>query len=73
MNSLSAEEVLMGKVQIDEWAWDLIVEHYATIGDPSPDDTKVMRYILDKESRRMARDAYSASVRLDKYSVKTAK
>ena len=63
----------MSKVQVEEWAWDLIVEHYSTIEDPSPDDIKVMRYILDKESRRMARDAYSASVRLDKYSVKTDK
>ena len=63
----------MGKVQIDEQVWDLIVEHYTTIENPSPGDTKVMRYILDKESRRMARDAYSASVRLDKSSVKTAK
>lgn len=63
----------MSKVQVEEWAWDLIVEHYSTIGDPSPDDIKVMRYILNKESRRMARDAYSASVRLDKYSVKTDK
>lgn len=63
----------MGKVQIDEQVWDLIVEHYTTIENPSPDDTKVMRYILDKETRRMARDAYSASMCLDKYSVKTAK
>ena len=63
----------MARVQIEDWVWDLIVEHYAAVKDPSPDDTKVMRYILDKESRRMARDAYSASVRLDKYSVKTAK
>lgn len=63
----------MARVQIEDWVWDLIVEHYATVKDPSPDDTKVMRYILDKESRRLARDAYSASVRLDKYSVKTDK
>lgn len=63
----------MARVQIDEWAWDLIVEHYAAVKDPSPDDKRVIEYILDKEGRRLARDAYSASVRLDRYSVKTDK
>lgn len=63
----------MARVQIDEWAWDLIVEHYAAVKDPSPDDKRVIEYIIDKEGRRLARDAYSASVRLDRYSVKTDK
>ena len=63
----------MARVQIDEWAWDLIVEHYAAVKDPSPDDKRVIEYILDKEGRRLARDAYSASVRRDRYSVKTDK
>ena len=63
----------MARVQIDGWAWDLIVEHYAAVKDPSPDDKRVIEYILDKEGRRLARDAYSASVRLDRYSVKTDK
>lgn len=63
----------MARVQIEDWAWDLIVEHYAAVKDPSPDDRRVIEYILDKEGRRLARDAYSASVRLDRYSVKTDK
>lgn len=63
----------MARVQIEDWAWDLIVEHYAAVKDPSPDDRRVLEYILDKEGRRLARDAYSASVRLDRYSVKTDK
>lgn len=63
----------MARVQIEDWAWDLIVEHYAAVKDPSPDDKRVIEYILDKEGRRLARDAYSASVRLDRYSVKTDK
>ena len=63
----------MARVQIEDWAWDLIVEHYAAVKDPSPDDRRVIEYLLDKEGRRLARDAYSASVRLDRYSVKTDK
>ena len=63
----------MARVQIEDWVWDLIVEHYAAVKDPSPDDKRVIEYILDKEGRRLARDAYSASVRLDRYSVKTDK
>ena len=63
----------MAKVQIEDWAWDLIVEHYATVKDPSPDDKRVIKYILDKEGRRLARDAYAASLRLEKYTVETVK
>ena len=63
----------MARVQIDEWAWDLIVEHYAAVKDPSPDDRRVMEYIIDKEGRRLARDAYAASLRLEKYTVETVK
>lgn len=54
----------MARVQIDAQIWDLIVAHYATIKDPSPDDQAVIRYICDKESRRMAHDVYMAERRL---------
>lgn len=63
----------MARVQIEDWVWDLIVEHYATVKDPSPDDRRVMEYIIDKEGRRIARDAYAASLRLEKYTVETVK
>lgn len=53
------------RVQIEAWAWDLIVEHYAGLRDPGPDDRRVMGYILDKEHRRMDHDAYMAQRRLD--------
>ena len=55
----------MAKVQIESWVWDLIVEHYAAVKNPSPDDRKVMRYIIDKEGRRMAHDAYMSQRRID--------
>ena len=54
----------MARVQIESWAWDLIVEHYAAVKDPSPDDRRVMQYILDKESRRIAHDTYMVERRL---------
>lgn len=59
----------MARVQIESWAWDLIVEHYAAVKDPSPDDRKVMQYILDKESRRIAHDTYMVDRRLESYGV----
>lgn len=55
----------MAKVQIEAWVWDLICERYAQIRDPSPDDARVMRYIIDKEGRRMAHDAYMSQRRID--------
>lgn len=48
----------MSRVQIESWAWDLIVEHYAGIRDPGPDDRRVMQYILDKEARRADREDF---------------
>lgn len=59
----------MAKVQIDVSIWDLIVEHYTTIKEPTESDERVMRYIIDKEYRRMARedflDARARHARMD--------
>lgn len=59
----------MARVQIDAQVWDLIVAHYAAIKDPSPDDQAVIRYIYDKESRRLAREMYTIERRLSAYEV----
>lgn len=48
----------MSKVLIDDWVWDAIVEHYSTIREPVEADKQVMRYIIDKESRRQDRADY---------------
>lgn len=53
------------RVQIESWAWDLIIDHYAGLRDPGPDDRRVMQYILDKERRRMEHDMYMSQRRLD--------
>lgn len=54
----------MARVQIEDWAWDLICDHYSQLSDPTPDDQKVMQYMADKISRQIAREAYIADKRL---------
>lgn len=54
----------MSRVMIDDWVWDLICDHYARLSDPTPDDQRVMRYMADKISRQIAREAYSAERRM---------
>lgn len=53
----------MSRVMIDDWAWDLICDHYAQLSDPTPDDRRVLRYIADKISRQIARETYTAERR----------
>ena len=53
----------MSRVMIDDWAWDLICDHYARLSDPAPDDRRVMAYIADKISRQIAREGYLAERR----------
>lgn len=53
----------MSRVMIDDWAWDLICDHYAQLSDPTPDDQRVMRYMADKISRQIAREDYLAGRR----------
>lgn len=45
-------------VKVDEGIWGMIVAHYAELRDPTPDDEKVMWYIIDKEARRQAREDF---------------
>lgn len=58
---------MASQVKIDEWVWDLICERYAQIENPSPDDRRVMEYIIDKTSRRIAHDAYMSEKRINSY------
>ncbi len=51
----------MGRILIDTDIWELIVSHYGQIDNPSPEDRKVMQFILDKEHRRMNHDDYLES------------
>lgn len=53
----------MSRVMIDDWAWDLICDHYAQLSDPTPDDRRVLRYMADKISRQIARETYTAERR----------
>lgn len=56
----------MARVMIDDWAWDLICDHYARLSDPTPDDRRVMQYMADKISRQIAREAYASERRIDR-------
>ncbi len=59
----------MAKVMIESWVWDAICEHYASIKSPSADDERVMRYIVSKTNRQIAREAYMAQKRLDELNI----
>ena len=48
----------MGSVKVDAAIWDEIVAHYAGLQDPTPADQRVMRFIIDKEARRQAREDF---------------
>lgn len=49
----------MGKsIKIDTDIWDLIVTHYTTINNPTDEDRRVMKYIVDKEGRRASREDF---------------
>ena len=53
----------MSRVMIDDWAWDLICDHYARLSDPTPDDQRDMQYMADNISRQIAREGYLAERR----------
>lgn len=48
----------MGSVKVDAAIWDEIVAHYSNLQDPTPADRRVMKFILDKEARRQAREDF---------------
>lgn len=48
----------MGSVKVDASIWDEIVAHYSNLQNPTPADRRVMKFILDKEARRQAREDF---------------
>ena len=48
----------MGSVKVDAAIWDEIVAHYSNLQDPTPADRRAIRFILDKEVRRQAREDF---------------
>ena len=55
----------MADIKIDSRIWDLIMEHYAGVNHPSPDDQIVIDYMIDKTRRQINHDSYISQKHID--------
>ena len=56
----------MKRILVNEDIWNLIVDHYAAIINPTKDDMRVQAWMKDKLLRQIRHDAYVDQKELEK-------